>query len=397
MPLLLDKSGEMSSEDSLSIGILGDWYRGSELDDSQDWFEGISSEPFDHLIVNVEACLSDSIHDKRMKAGPCLKMPTERATELRGKASEILATLSNNHIFDYGKGGLEDTLSALQEQGIPFVGAGMNEEDAWKVARIPCVENEVVVINFSEGEDDSAARGQRAGVSGYDVARVVNLVHNEKAAGNGVVVIFHGGRERVNLPPPYVQRLFRSLAEAGADCVIGHHSHVPQPWEEWNGAVLFYSIGNSLFDYRNPTGLQATGLIPQIRFSSQAKMLSISVEAFESKQGRLIPLAESSGLFEHLAEGRRFLKNEESVEKAWSIECQRQQSLSKKNLMRLLLLLALTPLRVRKGAKGFRAFVGTVAHQEFLTRRLTLILEPESEVHASKMEAYLNRKNIELQ
>lgn len=396
MPIVVDHAHSQSDEAALAIGILGDWYRGSEAEDAGDWLGDLDHD-FDHLIINVEACLSDASVEPRLKAGPGLKMPVKRASEVKVGRGKVLATLANNHIFDYGEKGLSDTLSALSDEGIGFIGAGMSEEDAWKVARIPCVENEVVVINFSEGEDDSAARGQRAGVSGYDVARVVNLVYKEKAAGNGVVVIFHGGRERVNLPPPYVQRLFRSLAEAGADCVVGHHSHVPQPWEEWNGAALFYSIGNSLFDYRNPTGLQATGLIPRIRFSSQAKVLSISVDAFESKQGRLVTLAESSGLFEHLAEGGCFLKDEGSVEKAWSIECQRQESLSKKNLMRLLLLLALTPLRVRKGAKGFRAFVGTVAHQEFLTRRLTSILEPESEVHASKMEAYLNRKNIELQ
>ncbi|MGJ8723017.1 MAG: CapA family protein [Roseibacillus sp.] len=395
MALILDKSEEISSENSFRIGVLGDWYRGSDLGDSQDWFDGISSESLDHLIVNVEACLSDSTHERRMKAGPCLKMPTKRAKELLGKASEVLATLSNNHIFDYGQGGLKETLSALREQGIPFVGAGMSEEEAWKVARIPCVENEVVVINFSEGEDDSAARGQRAGVSGYDVARVVNSVHKEKAAGNGVVVIFHGGRERVNLPPPYVQRLFRSLAEAGADCVIGHHSHVPQPWEEWNGKVLFYSIGNSLFDYRNPSGLQATGLLPRIRFSSSAQVVSIEVDAFESKQGRLVPLVASSGLFKHLAEGACFLREEGRIEESWNIECQRQKALSKKSLLRLFVLVALTPLRVRKGAKGLRAFVGTVAHQEFLTRRLSFLLEPESNVNPSELDAYLSRKNIE--
>lgn len=394
MLTIFNQSSSQSVESSLAIGVLGDWYRGSEAVASEDWLGNLSCK-FDHLVINVEACLSDASIEPRLKAGPGLKMPVRRTSEVRSRQEKVLATLANNHIYDYGEKGLSDTLSALQDEGVSFVGAGLDEREAWRPARLPCGSSEVVVINFSEGEDDTEARGSEAGVAGYEIARVVNLVHREKMAGNGVVVIFHGGRERVNLPPPYVQRLFRSLGEAGADCVIGHHPHVPQPWEKWQNSVLFYSIGNSLFEYGSPSGLQAMGLLPRIEFTGSGKLLKVSVEGFEARDGILHSLPDSSPLFTHLAEGQNYLKEASIVEEAWSFEAQRTRSLSPKALLRLFALLTLIPLRIRKGAKGFRAFVGTKAHQEFLTRRLTSILEGTSTKISKELEIYLNRKDFE--
>jgi poly-gamma-glutamate synthesis protein (capsule biosynthesis protein) len=60
-------------------------------------------------------------------------------------------------------------------------------------------------------------------------------------------VIAHCGLEYVPFPPPYVVAAFRALIEAGADCVIGHHPHVPQGIEWWCGRPIIYSLGNFVF------------------------------------------------------------------------------------------------------------------------------------------------------
>ena len=66
-------------------------------------------------------------------------------------------------------------------------------------------------------------------------------------------------------PPPYVVAAFRALIEAGADCVIGHHPHVPQGIEWWCGRPIIYSLGN--FVFYQPTTLhhRKTGFCVSLR------------------------------------------------------------------------------------------------------------------------------------
>jgi poly-gamma-glutamate synthesis protein (capsule biosynthesis protein) len=65
-----------------------------------------------------------------------------------------------------------------------------------------------------------------------------------------VLAIGHCGLEYVPFPPPYVVAAFRMLVDAGADCVIGHHPHVPQGIEWHRGRPIIYSLGNFVF-YQN--------------------------------------------------------------------------------------------------------------------------------------------------
>jgi len=69
-----------------------------------------------------------------------------------------------------------------------------------------------------------------------------------------VLVVAHCGLEYVPFPPPYVVSAFRGLIDAGADCIVGHHPHVPQGIEWRRGRPIVYSLGNFAF-------YQATGLL----------------------------------------------------------------------------------------------------------------------------------------
>jgi hypothetical protein len=62
-----------------------------------------------------------------------------------------------------------------------------------------------------------------------------------------VIVVAHAGREHVPAPPPYLQKAFRTIARSGVDIVVGHHPHVPQGIEIFDGVPLVYSLGNFVF------------------------------------------------------------------------------------------------------------------------------------------------------
>jgi poly-gamma-glutamate synthesis protein (capsule biosynthesis protein) len=79
------------------------------------------------------------------------------------------------------------------------------------------------------------------------VARTLASIRQRKKHGDFVMVIAHCGLEYIPYPPPYVVAAFRAMADAGADCVIGHHPHVPQGIEWRQGRPIAYSLGNFVF------------------------------------------------------------------------------------------------------------------------------------------------------
>ena len=203
----------------------------------------------DLRIVNCECALTRASRPV-WKSGAVFKGEPAHVTGLSLVPFDV-ACLGNNHVLDYGVAGLRETLDLLTDHGIETVGAGLTEEAA--CAPLHCSANRVRVhvINFSEGEDLTAARGG-PGVFGWDIPRVQRQVRACKRRGGVVIAIGHCGLEYVPYPPPYVVGAFRSIVDAGADAVIGHHPHVPQGMELYKGRPIFYSLGNFVFYQPTP-------------------------------------------------------------------------------------------------------------------------------------------------
>jgi poly-gamma-glutamate capsule biosynthesis protein CapA/YwtB (metallophosphatase superfamily) len=198
----------------------------------------------DLRIVNCECALTSSTRSV-WKSGAVFKGEPPHVNGLRAVPFEI-ACLANNHVLDYGVRGLKDTFRALDRSGIARVGAGLTEEEAHAPLSVSVRGIPVHIVNFSEGEDLTTARGG-PGVFGWEIPRVLDLVRSLKREGGLVIAIGHCGLEYVPYPPPYVVEAFRQIADAGADCVVGHHPHVPQGIE-WRGRCpIAYSLGNFVF------------------------------------------------------------------------------------------------------------------------------------------------------
>ncbi len=198
----------------------------------------------DLRIVNCECALTTEATPV-WKSGAVFKGAPEHVDALTAVPFDV-ACLANNHVLDYGVRGLADTLRLLARHGVQTTGAGLTEADACAPLSVTAGGVRVHVVNFSEGEDLTAARGG-PGVFGWDVARVTDLVRRGKRRGGVVIAIGHCGLEYVPFPPTYVVEAFRAVADAGADVVIGHHPHVPQGIELRNGTPIVYSLGNFAF------------------------------------------------------------------------------------------------------------------------------------------------------
>jgi poly-gamma-glutamate synthesis protein (capsule biosynthesis protein) len=164
-------------------------------------------------------------------------------------------SLTNNHTFDYGDQGFIDSLAALSAAGIATSGAGLDEEQAWKTADLAAGDTPVRIISFGaypvdrtgfDGRRTARAGRAKPGILWLDeqgIARAAALF----SPGTLDVVMIHGGEEWTRLPTVRQRELYGGLLHAGADVVIGSHSHVLQPVEAVGGGLAAWSLGNFLF------------------------------------------------------------------------------------------------------------------------------------------------------
>jgi len=163
-------------------------------------------------------------------------------------AGIFAVSLANNHVFDFGRVGLDDTFRWLDSAGIRYVGAGRNSVDAHRPALLRKGGHTVAVFAYYGGGEAPAAGQKTAGVARRDlnlIKRDIRLARDDGAS--YIVVILHWGTE-LSDTPGVSQRLFaRSLVGAGVDAVIGHHPHVLQGVERYRSGVIVYSLGNFVF------------------------------------------------------------------------------------------------------------------------------------------------------
>ncbi|HVP91507.1 MAG TPA: CapA family protein [Terriglobales bacterium] len=198
----------------------------------------------DLRIVNCECALT-AANKPVWKSGAVFKGAPGHVTGLTSVPFEV-ACLGNNHVFDYGLEGFKETLGVLHRNGVRTVGAGTTFADAVAPLSITIKGTRITIVNFSEGEDLTSSTGG-PGVCGWEIERLAERIRRAKKRGDFVIAIGHAGLEYIPFPPPYVVAAFRALSEVGADCVIGHHPHVPQGLERRNGRLIAYSLGNFVF------------------------------------------------------------------------------------------------------------------------------------------------------
>lgn len=244
-------SDNISDSSLKKIVITGDWapirHFETVMADEPEKCYGSTIDVLDAAdlrIVNLECAMEGK--RRIIKAGPNLPGSRKHIPCLKRGGFEI-ATLGNNHVFDYGAEGYRNTLGILNELGMKYLGAGMNREEA----REPLIYNldgiKIGLINFTEGHDLSDAGENKPGVFGWHPEAACAMISELKKECDLVFVIVHGGIEYCAYPPGYCIEAYRKLAGEKPDAVIAHHPHVPQGIEIYQGVPIFYSLGNYLF------------------------------------------------------------------------------------------------------------------------------------------------------
>ncbi|SHM66960.1 CapA family protein [Myroides odoratimimus] len=204
----------------------------------------------DFSIVNLECPIRDKSNTEiNDKIGPVL-YTNENAVKILKNVGFDCATLANNHIKDLGGKGVLDTIEVLERNGIEYVGAGKDREDAQRVLYVELEDLHLGIINVTENEF-SCATIDSPGANGHNLVKEYSIIIEARQKVDFLLLIYHGGHEGYNLPSPRIKDLFRMYVELGVDSVICHHSHVCSGYETYKGKPIFYGLGNFSFDWPN--------------------------------------------------------------------------------------------------------------------------------------------------
>lgn len=159
---------------------------------------------------------------------------------------------ANNHMWDYGKDALVDTIANLDKAGLPHTGIGATRDEAyapviaevggWRIALFSATS----IFNYEYRGDVTQM------LAWADLARMSEEIAEVRDSVDVVIVNHHGGDEYAGLPSEEVKAFDRGCLAAGADMVWGGHPHVFEGGEWWEGKAIFYSVGNLVFRQGKP-------------------------------------------------------------------------------------------------------------------------------------------------
>ena len=200
-------------------------------------------------------------------------------------------SLANNHVLDYGEIALVDTFEALAQAGVGFAGAGLDTTAAYAPLLL---EREGLVVAFLAFADLTPVtpRYQQFWQAGPDHPGIATLtpqppllqaISEARREADIVVVSFHWGYEYADVVRAQ-RELGRAAIDVGADLVFGHHPHVPQPIEVYQGRPILYSLGNLAFQPSFPAALDMLAAV--VRFAP------LTAEEQRTEAGRtMVPIA----------------------------------------------------------------------------------------------------------
>lgn len=236
---------------SITVSMVGDCTLGTDVNFDQstsfDAFYQMKNDPGyffqnvkdiftadDLTVTNMEGTLTTS-NDRQQKTFAFKGDPSY--TEILTRGGVEATNLANNHSHDYGDQSYEDTIQYLEAAGITTFGY-----DRTAVMDVKGIK--VGLIGIYELKDGLGRQQQ-----------VIDTIQEVKDQGAQVIIVsFHWGTEKSNIPDDIQKTLAHLAIDQGADLVVGHHPHVLQGIEKYQGKNIVYSLGNFCFGgNKNPS------------------------------------------------------------------------------------------------------------------------------------------------
>lgn len=197
--------------------------------------------------------------------------------------------LANNHAMDQGFKGLINTKQYLTENGLVSMGVGSNLEEAWQPAYYSVGDVKIAFIgtSYASVNDGGVHRNDYvARIEDQDKLKKAIATAREQA--DFVLVTMHAGIEYMRKPHQPQIDFAHAAIDFGADIVVGAHPHWIQIMEEYKHKYIFYSLGNFIFDQRDPETKE--GLTLKISLQSKKQVGGTDHAQVVIKEIELIPI-----------------------------------------------------------------------------------------------------------
>jgi poly-gamma-glutamate capsule biosynthesis protein CapA/YwtB (metallophosphatase superfamily) len=238
----------------VAIGFIGDVYVGRSSRVSIDAETRALLAGADLLVANLEGPITDSVSTPQQKT-VLLRSEPGASAMLRSWGVDVVS-VANNHMFDYGVEGFEDSLSDLSAAGIAWVGAGGNLDEATRpLVRTAPDGTTIGFLAFSSDRIETVCATETSpGCAPLDAELMTASVRALVPAVDVVVVLLHWGYIGFRFPAPEHAALGRALVDAGAALVIGTHPHVVQGVVRHGRGLVAFSLGDFAFSGESDNG-----------------------------------------------------------------------------------------------------------------------------------------------
>jgi len=189
-----------------------------------------------------------------------------------------IVSLANNHFGNQGAKGELYTFDWLAKHNILYVGAGNNIFEAHQEKILERQGVKLAFLAYSYDVPYYAASTNSPGIALWDIKKAQKDIARAKEKADVVIVSLHAGSEYTHKADLAQKKFAHFIIDAGASLVLGHHPHVVQEVERYQNGLIFYSLGNLVFD-QNWSQATSQGAIAKIIFSGK-----------EIKSAEIIPI-----------------------------------------------------------------------------------------------------------
>lgn len=239
------------------INLDDNWYTMQFLEQQENGiYDCISPELMEHMQQADVMCLNNEFtyttRGERLEGKLYhFRAKPERVQILQEMGVDIVK-LANNHAFDYGEQGLLDTLETLEGADIAYMGAGRNLAEAMEPVYLEVDGKTVAFVAASRAEKNiktPQATEEAPGILRcYDTALFLETITEARKNADFVIAYVHWGTEYSYDLEEVQLTTGKEYLDAGADVIIGAHSHCLQGMEYYDSKPIVYSLGNYWFN-----------------------------------------------------------------------------------------------------------------------------------------------------
>lgn len=245
----------------------------------------------DIVFGNLESIIGGHYADPYYKDKPYNFIASPSVAKTLHDAGFNILNLANNHAMDFGPEALEETRRLLKQEEMEAFGAGKDISDARKPAIISMHGLRFGFPGYGVGHSRKAyAKWDRPGIAPILLNDIRKDILTLRRKVDVLIVSLHWGKEYEKFPTRQQQNTAHQIIDWGADMIIGHHPHVMQGIEIYNGKLIAYSLGNFIFDQRGNGTERSIMLVCSFRRNT-----------FDSHE--IIPIDRSRNYFPRVATG----------------------------------------------------------------------------------------------